>query len=249
MRRSSVAFVLGVVAVFAAAIRVAAAPVTFSGTVSYTGTYVAGVVYVAVVDTLGPTTIGFVGLAAGAPPFSMPYAVDFDNAGLVRPMMVAALLDVDGSGFDPDSLDTTLGEPDILGWYAGQSLPLHVAVGASHANLDFALPRGEIRGDVTFDSGQTYAEIMAPTFPDYWSTKMDELTASGPYAIIGLYAGDYVVAGWDGMFRSICYGDPSCTNPTVLSLAVGQVMNGVDLDFRPTALGTRSWGRVKALHR
>jgi hypothetical protein len=70
------------------------------------------------------------------------------------------------------------------------------------------------------------------------------LASNGSYAIVGLYAGDWIVEG-DGDQGTLCYGDPNCVTPTVLSLAVGEVRAGIDLDFSILAVAARSWGRIK----
>lgn len=238
-----------ILAVAASATPLVAAPVTFSGTVSYTGPYTADTLYAAVVDTAGLTAFGLFAVPAGSPPFSRPYSVDFDNSLATGPLLVAALLDVDGTGFDPDSLEDVATNADLLGWYAGQAAPTLVDPSTSRSGLDFDLPTSEIRGEVVFDIGQTWADISAFALPDEWSPTTYAATTSGPYALVGLYAGDFVVAAWGESINPICYGDPTCAGPAVVTLAEGEIRTGVDLDFRPSAVESQTWSRLKALWR
>jgi hypothetical protein len=239
----------GILAAAATPTPAVAAPVTFSGTVSYTGPYTADTLYAAVVDTAGPTAFGFFAVPAGSPPFSRPYSVAFDNSLTVRPLLMAVLLDVDGSGFDPDSLEDVVTNADLLGWYAGQAAPTFVDPSTSQSGLDFDLPTAEIRGEVVFESGQAWADIQAFALPDEWSPLTFGATASGPYALLGLYAGDFAVTAWGGSFGRICYGDPTCVSPTIVTLVDGEIRTGVDLDFRPSAVESQTWSRLKALWR
>jgi hypothetical protein len=39
------------------------------------------------------------------------------------------------------------------------------------------------------------------------------------------------------------------SSPTVVNLAAGEVRNGIDLDFRVTAVVPASWARIKELYR
>ena len=226
----------------------AAATVGFSGTVTYMGSYTADSLYVAVVDTAGPRTIGYQALPAGTPPLSIPFSIHFDNAGRIAPVLLAAFLDVDHSGFAADSLDRAVTNGDVLGWYDGNPDPAFLDVGVSRIALDFALPTAEIHGNIVFATGQTSADIEAFSIPNDWSRPALKIHSPGPYAIIGLYAGSWGVHG-AGPYGDLCYGDPACSSPTVVNLAAGEVRTGIDLDFRVTAVVPTSWGRIKELYR
>jgi len=225
-----------------------AAPVSFSGTVTYAGSYTADSLYVAVVDTAGPATIAFQVLPAGTPPLSIPFSIHFDNAGRTGPVLLAAVLDVDHTGFDPDSLDGAITKADVLGWYAGNPDPAFLDASVSRTGLNFPLPTAEIHGDLVFAIGQTWADVEAFSIPNDWSPPTQKVSAPGPYAIIGLYAGNWGVYG-AGPYGSLCYGDPACVQPTVLTLADGEVRAGIDLVFTETAAVPISWGRIKELYR
>ncbi len=226
-----------------------AAPVTFSGTVTYDGAYTADTLYAMVVDPTGDSrALGFAAVPAGSPPLSLPYSIDFDNAGLVAPVVVGAVLDVDGSGFDSDSLDTVQTNGDLLGWYDGQQDPLLVDAATSRSGLDYAIATGEIRGNVTFASGQTWAEIEALSLPNLWSPQIFAMAAEGTYALVGLYPGEWIIAG-DSAVAHLCYGDPLCASPTAIDLAPGEVRTGIDLDFSTVAVEAQSWGAIKELYR
>lgn len=228
-----------------------AAPITFSGTVSYQGSYAGDTLYVGVLDTTGTEDVTILDLEAlpvGPPPFNQLYSLNFDNAGVSPTLLVASFLDVDGGGVD------SLGEADVFGWYNGGTFPAGISSASSQSGLDFALPRAEIRGTIIFDSGQTQARLNVS--PDV-NCQMDGFrptewtTSPGPYSII-VYAGTYCVSA-DGNPSSgpthICYGDPSCTSPTLVTLSTTQVVTGVDLDFSGGAPVEKiTWGRVKALY-
>lgn len=233
---------------FAPASRLTATPVTFSGTASYNGTYAADTLYAAVLDTAGPTILALERIPAGSPPVSMPFALDFDNALAPHPVIVAAVLDVDGSGFDVSNLDNVITDADVLGWYPGTAEPGMISPSTSHAGLDFVLPTGEIQGTVTFRTGQTYAEVEAYTIANFWSPRNVALGAPGPYSLRGIYAGNYYVVGW-GDFGEVCWGDPHCVTPGVLALGTGEIRTGIDLDFGLTAVEAETWGRIKSLYR
>ena len=232
----------------ASAVCAHAAPVTLSGTITYTGPYSGALLHVAAIDTAGPTAYGSVAVAVGSPPFAAPFVLPLDNSGIPRPFVLAAVLDVDGSGFHPDSLENAITYDDVLGWYAGGEAPTFVDAATSHSGLDFELPTAEIRGTITFYSGQPWAEIEPYTVVDLWSPRSVTVFAAGPYAIRGLYAGNHIVVGWAPP-GEICYGDATCITPTIVTLANGEIRTGVDLDFSPFAVEPDTWGRIKAQYR
>jgi len=48
----------------------------------------------------------------------------------------------------------------------------------------------------------------------------------------------------------ICYGDPACVSPTLITLSETEVRTGVDLDFTDAVPARSStWGSVKARYR
>ncbi len=229
--------------VLLAAFAGAAATITLSGNVSYDGVYeTASTLYVFIYDSDDDVAVGTDSVAVGTPPFAVAYSFDFDNSLITGPAILGAVLDVDDSGYDPVNLSTS---PDIVGWYAGAADPTFIDTGFSQTGLDFPLPTGEIRGNVIFAPGQTWATIMACSVPNMWCPQEFDLISSGSYAIVGLYAGDFIVGG-DGSLGDICYGDPNCISPTVVSLAAGEVRTGIDLDFSVLAITAESWGRIKA---
>lgn len=229
-----------------------AAPVTFSGTITYQGSYSGDSLYVAALDTAGTldvTLLGLKSLAVGSSPFTQPYALEFDNTGTSAMLFVAAFLDVDGGGVD------SLGGADVFGWYGEGAAPVGVSSAAPQSGLDFALPRAEIYGYITFAPGQMEARVDVSADlaclnqgfrPGHFAY------GSGPYAIIGVYPGSYCVSasGYSpsGPLR-ICYGDPTCASPAAITVAATEVRVGVDLDFTTTSVATIPWGRVKVLYR
>lgn len=229
--------------------------ITFSGTVSYSGAYAADTLYVAVLDTntagQEPTFIVVGAYPVGAPPYSQPFEVTFDNAMATGPLIVAAALDVDGGGL------ATIGGGDVIGWYSGTPNPSLVSAAASLSGLDFAMPRAEIRGTVTFGPDQSSAYVGANVNPDCQGDSFQpqvQMGAEGAYAMLGLYPGTYCVHG-GGVSASIgwigvCYGDPTCAAPTLVTLTTSQVVNGVDLDFSViTPNEPVSWGALKSAYR
>lgn len=232
----------------------AAAPITFSGTVTYDGSHSADSLYVIVIDWNGGTTFGFVGLAAGPPPFSIPYSVEFDNSAAPPPVLLVAALDVDGSGVSPDSLDS-VANSDIVGWFDGHIDPVPLGTDSSQSMLDFALPTGEIHGNVTFAPNQSWAAVQPFSIPNSWSPVTFHMAVSGSYEIFGLYAGDWKVRA-ESALGNICYGDPDCVAPTIITLTPGEIRTGVDFDFLPLSTDApfppvtpASWGMVKRLYR
>ncbi len=229
--------------------------VSFSGTVTYTGSYAADTLYVAVMDT---NTAGgepnF--LVAGAfpvspPPFSQPFNLSFDNALLGGDLIVAAALDVDGGGLE------SISGGDVVGWYASTPDPTLISATTSQTGLDFSLPLAEIQGTVTFGPGQTDASVRAMPNSDCTGGSFSpqlEMSSEGAYILPGLYAGTYCIRG-EGQNQSVgwisvCHGDPLCATPTLVTLTASQVVTGVDLDFslvQPNE--TASWGTVKSTYR
>jgi hypothetical protein len=227
-----------------------AVTITFSGTVSYQGSYSGDSLFVAVLDTTGVEDVDILALESfpvGPPPFNQPYSLDFDNTGVGAMLIVASFLDVDGGGVD------SLSGADVLGWYSGGPSPAGVSSSTSQAGLDFDLPRAEIHGTVTFAAGQTQANVEVSDDPacvtDGFRPTV-ELSGSGPYSIIGVYAGTYCVAaegfGSSG-FLELCFGDPFCVTPTPVTLTATEVRMGVDLDFTTIVPTERTtWGRIKS---
>ena len=227
-----------------------AAQVTFSGTVSYQGTYSGDSLYVAVLDTTGVEDVDILVIEAfsvGSPPFDQAFSLDFDNAGVGAMLIVASFLDVDGGGVD------SLTGADVLGWYSGGSAPTGISSSTSQAGLDFDLPRAEIHGTITFAPGQIEANLTVsddPVCATEGFRPRVEITSPGAYSIIGIYAGTYCIKaeGSDGSGPlEVCFGDPSCESPTAVTLGSTEVRMGVDLDFTaivPTAKTT--WGRIKS---
>jgi hypothetical protein len=229
--------------------------VSFSGTVSYTGSYAADTLYVAIMDTntVGdePTFITAGAFPLGLPPFDQAFELSFDNALATGPLVVAAALDVDGGGLQ------SIAGGDIVGWYGSAPDPALVSPTASHADIDFWLPLAEIKGTVTFGPDQISASVNAS--PDAncqgasFQPKLD-MGSEGAYTILGLYPGTYCIRG-EGQsasigWISICYGDRFCASPTLVSVTTSQVVTGVDLDFSViTPNEETSWGTVKSSYR
>jgi hypothetical protein len=46
----------------------------------------------------------------------------------------------------------------------------------------------------------------------------------------------------------LCFGDPTCTDPTVITLGVAEVRTGVDIDFNAVPAERVTWGRIKSRH-
>jgi hypothetical protein len=229
-----------------------AAVITLSGTVHYQGAYSGDTLYVVVIDTTQAQDVTFLSLkayAVGSPFLGQAYAIDFDNAAAPPEVIVAALLDVDGGGVQNVSGN------DIVGWYAGAAAPTGISSADSQGGLDFDLPRAEIQGTITLAPGQTDAWIDVTQNPQCQHTGFNrprtEITASGPYAIRGFYAGEWCISAEGNyppsLFVRVCYGDPACVNPTLVSLTAAQVKTGVDLDLSaPVPAQGTSWGRLKS---
>jgi len=229
----------------------AADTVTFSGSVSYTGNYSGDSLYVAVLDTANAgEDVNILVLQAfdpGPPPFNQLFSLQFDNTGVGSQVMVASLLDVDGDGTN------SVTGADVFGWYNGGTLPTGISSASSQSGLDFSLPRGEIRGILTFTAGQTEARVSVT--PDLTCMTEgfrpnDPFQADGSYAMVGIYPGTYCVYASGNTstgYAQICYGDPSCASPTTITLADGEVKNNVDFDFTDTApVEPTTWGLLKS---
>lgn len=232
-----------------------ATPVNFSGSVSNDGLYGADSLYVVILEVGVDVAIliDFVAVASGTPPNAVDFSIGFDNTGAPDSVLVGAILDVDGSGFDADSLDNSLTGTDVLGWYDGHLDPVFVSTSASQTGLDFALPTAEVRGTVIFAQGQTWADLEACSIPNSWCPYTLKMQAAGSYSFPGLYAGGWKVRGY-GPSSEICYGDPTCANPTEITVADGEIRTGIDIDF--SAVGApsgsvtgQSWGRTKSGYR
>lgn len=229
--------------------------VTFSGTVTYTGSHMADTLFVVVVDTTGsgeyPEFLAIGAFAVGAPPYSQPFNLSFDNALATGPLIMAAALDIDGGGVQ------NIGAGDLVGWYENTQDPVLLPSTASQANLDFYLPLAEIHGTVTFVPDQLGAYISpVPGLDcegDHFQPTPD-LDAPGPYIILGLYPGTYCVHGKGFTsaldFLEVCYGDPDCASPTLLTVTGAEIFTDVDLDFTTVAADEPiSWGAVKSAYR
>jgi hypothetical protein len=230
-----------------------AATVSFSGIVSYDGPYAGNDLYVAVLDTTGgpDVTVLVIGsYSVSSLPFAQPFALDFDNVGAASEVVVAALLDVDGSGVGDVS------GADVFGWYAGTSTPTFISSAGSQTGLDFSLPKAEIHGTLTFGPGQSEARV---DITDDLACVREGLrpqprfSSSGSYSIVGIYAGTYCVnASGSGLggYSVVCFGDPDCVSPTSITLGPSEIRTGVDLDFSAlVAVEESSWGRLKASFR
>ena len=166
---------------------------------------------------------------------------------------VDALLDRDASGFDwpvgatgPDPVTNG----DILGWFDGQRDPVFVLASAYVPGLDFPLPTGEITGTVTMIGSQTEVTIVASPLIvlDAPGEAETTVTASGPYAILGVYPGGWYVRGISEQ-GDVCYMDPSCTTSPLVVVTLGEIRTGIDIDFSPLPVEGRSWGGMKSLYR
>ena len=244
----SFACIAGVLAAFP--VGGAADTITFSGMVSYQGAYSGDTLYVAVLDTSGVEDVTILDLQAhsvGAPPFDQPYSLEFDNSAAGPLLFVVSFLAVDGGGVGGD-----LGEADVFGWYNGGVSPAQISSASSQGGLDFQLPRAEIHGTLTLAPGQ--GEVR----PDLSNDPLcategfrppGQYSVSGPYAFIGIYPGTFCVyaRGSSPMEVRTCYGDPTCANPTLITLTETEVRTGVDLDFTDVVPARPlTWGEVKS---
>ena len=233
-----------------------AADITFSGQISYSGTYDADTLCVAVIDTTGDfRVVTIVPHHVDAVPFQIPYSVTFDNAGVGPWVVLGVILDTDLSGCG--SLDTP---GDIVGWYGSAPEPVFISSAQSQSGLDFSLPTAEIHGSVELYPGfdQVDVIIYSEQGPSGFSSRLvHKATSSGPFEVHGVYAGTWFVSGFaccNGIpeaRRVLCYRDNwGCSGPTPIPLVDGQVVTGIDLNFNiPTAVQGSSWGRIKRLYR
>jgi hypothetical protein len=225
--------------------------VTLSGTITYQGAYSGDTLWVAVIDTAQGEDVTFLAIQpfqVGSFPLNQPYSIDFDNASASAEVVVAALLDVDGGGVDNPS------GADIVGWYAGAADPVLVSSALSQSGLDFALPRAEIQGTVTLAPGQDSAWIDITQDPQCvhagFTRPPLEMKASGSYIMAGIYPGAWCVFAEGNippLYARVCYGDPTCVNPVLVTLTAAQVKTGVDFDFTGSApVEESTWGRLKS---
>jgi hypothetical protein len=226
--------------------------VTLTGTVTYEGTYSGDTLYVAAIDTVGPEDVILLDLQAypvGAPPFDQPYSLSFDNGSTAPSVFVASFLDVDGGGVE------NVGSADVFGWYNGGTGPAQISSATSQSGLDFPLPRAEIHGTITLAEGMTQCrpDVTTGACGVEGFRPQSEVIGSGPYAIIGVYPGTYCVfADGPGPMGQLtaCYGDPTCTSPTLVTLTEIEVRNNVDLDFSSLVpVEPSTWGWIKSRYR
>lgn len=229
-----------------------AATINYMGTISYDGSSVGDTLYVAALDTAGiddVTILGLIAIEIGSPPFAQPYSIDFDNSGVSPQVFIASFLDVNGGGV------AEIDGVDVFGWYDGASVPATVSSASSQSGLDFALPTGEIHGTITFAGSQLEARIDPS--PDLSCLSEGFRPGSyyysgGAYSIIGVYAGSYCVSadGYGGFgSRRICYGDPDCISPIVVTLTDGEIKTGIDFDFAAVKIDHSTWGAIKSRFR
>lgn len=225
--------------------------VTFTGTVSYAGSYSGDSLYVAVLDTAGVEDVTILAIhayAVGSPPFSQPYSLDFESATASPLVTVAALLDVDGGG------TASVSGADIFGWLGADMTPAYISSASSQNLLDVLLPVSEIHGNLTFAPGQTAARVNITTpitgCLNEGFRPSDPFTTEGAYAIVGVYEGVYCINGQGttpGGNIVTCYNDPSCTHETYVEVRVGDILTGIDLDFSATVPVERTtWGLLKS---
>ena len=230
-----------------------ASTVTFTGTVHYDGPY-SGNLYVAVIDTTQADSAQFLDLksyGAKSGSFDQSYSLSFDNATAPTEVIVAALLDVDGGGVD------TVSQGDIVGWYDSNQMPTKVSSASNHNGLNFDLPQAEIHGTVTFAPGQNTAVVLVATSCSQsgegaFGRPPVELAAGGTYSMKGLYAGTWCAAAFGTFsgppfFMGLCFGDPTCTNPTPISVGATEIRTGIDFDFSGNVpIHTTTWGHLKS---
>ena len=250
MRQFGVLSMLLMLVVAGIAARAQAEIVTFTGTIHYEGPY-SGTLYVAAIDTTEADTAQFLGLQSyspGSPPFDQAYSISFENATAPTEVIVAALLDVDGGGVD------TVGQGDIIGWYDSQPVPTKVSTASSHNGLHFDLPQAEIHGTVTFAPGQTTAQVVMANScsgEGTWGRAGIQLTESGTYSIKGFYPGTFCGFAFGALstppfFTAICFGDPTCVNPTPITLTQTEILTGIDFDFSGNVRAKHTtWGGLK----
>jgi len=229
----------------------AAETITFSGSVAYTDRLnPAHTLYVAVLDTSGAgdaTVLARHSYQVTTTPIALRYSLDFDNTGVSPQVAVVGLADVDGGG--PD----TVSSADVFGWYHGGPGPTFVSSTVSREDLDFALPYASVQGTLKFAAGQTEARVRFS--PDvqcllkgFRPTAV--FTSEGAYKVAGVYEGTYCVraegTGTKG-HTFICYGDPTCADPTLVTVGPESIRSGIDFDFTSAVpvLHT-TWGMLKS---
>jgi hypothetical protein len=227
-----------------------AATITFSGTVSYTGSYTGDSLYVGVLDTTGVEEVNVLTLQVfdpGAPPFNQSFSLSFDNTGVGSNLLVVALFDRDGDGTN------SVSGADIFGWYNGSSMPAAVSSSSSHSGLDFALPLAEVHGNLTFASGQTEARVELSTAANCLMDSFrpsDPFLSPGAYAIIGVYPGTYCIhseGGGTNGYAFLCYGDATCASPTLVTIGATDIKNNIDFDFAAVVPVVKTtWGLLKS---
>lgn len=231
--------------------------ITLSGTVSYTGSHAADSVHIVAIDTATENAVALDVTALGAAMFSVPYALTFENAGVVGPIFIASVLDLDGTGISLAGInnDTVDLNNDVIGWYDGQQVVQYVSSASSQGSLDFALPTGEIHGTVTFAKGQTFAGVACCADPFAAKGPCDlfyDASTTTTYQFFGVYPGTwYVWADEEGTFGATCYMDPTCSSPgpPSITISAGQILNEIDLDFMTSPVEPSSWGRIKGTYR
>lgn len=229
----------------------AAETITFSGSVAYTSRLdPAHTLYVAVLDTSGAggaTVLARKAYQVVTVPIALRYSLDFDNTGVSPMVAVVGLADVDGGG------PGTVSSADVFGWYSSGTSPTFVSSTVSREDLDFVLPWSEIRGTLKFAIGQTEARVQLS--PDPWCLvegfrPTATFTGEGEYRIAGVYEGTYCVraegAGIES-HASICYGDPTCADPTPVTVGPATINPGIDLDFTSAVPVLHiTWGLLKS---
>jgi hypothetical protein len=206
---------------------------------------------VGVIDTSSYEQYAILAFDVGNSPLSQSFTFNLDNSLMPPVVWVAAFLDVDGGGTQ------NITGVDVLGWYASAPIVAEVSTATSRSGLDFALPTGEIHGTVTFVPGQDGAELWVTPHSQCLQGSLSHFgppvktTGTGPYAIIGVYAGTYCLfANGSGSIPGrylVCYGDYSCVDPTPVTIGQGEVRNGVNISFVDTSPAERTtWGTLKS---
>lgn len=229
----------------------AAETITFSGSVAYTDRLnPAHTLYVAVLDTSGTggaTVLVRHAYQVTTTPIAIRYSLDFDDTGVSPQVAVVGLADVDGGG--PD----TVSSADVFGWYSGGTSPTFVSSTVSRDDLDFVLPYTTVQGTLKFATGQTEARVRFS--PDAqclvkWFRPTAVFTSEGTYALAGVYAGTYCVRA-EGINAKghtfICYGDPTCADPTPVTIGPSFTKSGIDFDFtQAVPVIHTTWGLLKS---
>jgi hypothetical protein len=228
--------------------------VTFSGNVSYSGSYIGDTLYVSVVDTTSGGGANFLTTQAihtGTVPFDVPYSLSFDNAGTSAFVVILAFLDVDGS--------TDWTHVDVTGWYGDSPVPELASSASSQGGLDFFLPTAEIHGEIFYLPGMGTTDLIITPDPLGAVDVMGSILAfktdtGGPYAIVGIYEGTYCVhalaGGVPAELYHLCYDqDMGCTSPTPIAILDGEIITGIDFDYPPLGVEKSSWGEIKSIYK